>query len=166
MSEAGEQSSRSSPPNIKRKQKDDMNHITGSFAGEITQQSTLTLTDQPNHAMNIAEVRGTQKSSDPLWNNSKIAYWGVTDLLDGKGTQRGYYDNNHGGPGRDWGTFEARVTTVGGGMIVEGTFKFTGGDGEYRGITGGGTFKSVMKSETELECTWDGNYELAKAQAR
>jgi hypothetical protein len=143
-----------------------MNHITGSFAGEITQQSTLTLTDQPNHAMNIAEVRGIQKSSDPLWNNSKIAYWGVTDLLDGKGTQRGYYDNNHGGTGRDWGTFEARVTTVGGRMIVEGTFKFTGGDGEYRGITGGGTFKSVMKSETELECTWDGNYELAKAQAR
>jgi hypothetical protein len=143
-----------------------MNHITGSFAGEITQQSTLTLTDQPNHAMNIADVRGIQKSSDPLWNNSKIAYWGVTDLLDGKGTQRGYYDNNHGGTGRDWGTFEARVTTVGGRMIVEGTFKFTGGDGEYRGITGGGTFKSVMKSETELECTWDGNYELAKAQAR
>jgi hypothetical protein len=143
-----------------------MNHITGSFAGEITQQSTLTLTDQPNHAMNIAEVRGTQKSSDPLWNNSKIAYWGVTDLLDGKGTQRGYYDNNHGGTGRDWGTFEARVTTVGDRMIVEGTFKFTGGDGEYRGITGGGTFKSVMKSETELECTWNGNYELAKAQAR
>jgi len=69
------------------------------------------------------------------------------------------------GTGRDWGTFEARVTTVGGGMIVEGTFKFAGGDGEYRGITGGGRFKSVMKSETEIECTWDGDYELAKSQA-
>jgi hypothetical protein len=34
-------------------------------------------------------------------------------------------------------------------MIVEGTFKFAGGDGKYRGITGGGRFKSVMKSETE-----------------
>jgi hypothetical protein len=31
--------------------------------------------------------------------------------------------------------------------------------------TGGGRFKSVMKSETDLECTWDGNYELAKSQA-
>jgi len=50
-------------------------------------------------------------------------------------------------------------------MIVEGTFKFAGGDGEYRGITGGGRFKSVMKSETEIECTWDGDYELAKSQA-
>jgi hypothetical protein len=50
-------------------------------------------------------------------------------------------------------------------MTVEGTFKFAGGDGKYRGITGGGKFKSVMKSETEIECTWDGDYELTKSQA-
>ena len=142
-----------------------MNRMTGSFTGKITQQSTLTLTDQPNHAMNIAEVHGTQKSSDPLWNNSKLAYWGVTDLLDCKGTQHGYFHNNHSGSGHDWGTFEARVTIDGGGMIVEGTFKIAGGEGIYRGITGGGRFKSVLKSETELECTWDGNYKLAKSQA-
>ena len=142
-----------------------MNHMTGSFSGKITQQSTLALTDQPNHAMNIAEVQGTQKSSDPLWNNSKITYWGVTDLLNGKGTQHGYFYDNHAEAGRDWGTFEARVTTVGGGMMLEGTFKFAGGDGNYHGITGGGKFKSVMKSETALECTWDGNYELAKSKA-
>ena len=142
-----------------------MNHIAGSFAGEITQQSTLTLTYQPNHMMNIAEVRGTQKSSDPLWNNSKMTYWGVTDLVNGNGPQHGYFHDNHPGAGNDWGTFEARVTTVGGGMIIEGTFKFAGGDGKYRGISGGGKFKSVMKSESELECTWDGNYELAKSKA-
>jgi len=142
-----------------------MNHMTGAFAGKITQQSTLILTDQSNHAMNIAEVHGTQKSSDPLWDNSKITYWGFTDLLNGEGTQHGYYCDNHAEAGRDWGTFEARATTVGGKMIIEGTFQFAGGDGKYRGITGGGKFKSIMKSETEVECTWDGNYELAKSQA-
>ena len=142
-----------------------MNHMEGSFTGKITRQSTLTPTDQPDHAMNIAEVRGIQKSSDPLWNNSKIAYWGVTDLLNGKGTQHGYFDDNHAESGRSWGTFEARVTAGGGGMVLEGTFKFAGGDGKYSGITGGGKFKSVMKSETELECTWDGNYELAGSKA-
>jgi hypothetical protein len=30
-------------------------------------------------------------------------------------------------------------------------------------MKGGGKFKTTMKSETELECTWDGTYELAKA---
>jgi hypothetical protein len=143
-----------------------MNQITGSFAGKISQQSTLTLADQPNHAMNIAEVRGTQKSSDSLWNNSEIAYWGVTDLLDGKGTQHGYFNNIHPDGGRDSGTFEGKATMAGSGMTVEGTYKFTGGDGIYAGMSGGGKFKTAMKSETEIECSWDGTYELAKAQAR
>ena len=143
-----------------------MPSITGSFSGRITKRSALPLTDQPNHELSIAEVSGTQKSPDPLWNNAKITYWGVTDLLDGKGSQRGYYDNVHADKGRDWGTFEGKVTTKGGAMTVEGTFKFAGGDGAYRGITGGGKFKTVMKSETELEASWEGNYKLAKAQTR
>ena len=137
-----------------------MPSMTGSFSGRITKQSALPLNDQPNHELSIAEVNGTQKSADPLWNNASITYWGVTDLLDGQGTQHGYYNNVHADGGRDYGTFEGKVS----GMIVEGTFRFTGGDGEYRGITGGGNFKTVMKSETELEATWDGNYELARAQ--
>jgi hypothetical protein len=141
-----------------------MPSIRGSFSGKITKQSGLSLTDQPNHEMNIGEVSGTQNSPDPLWNNSKITYWGVTDLLDGKGSQRGYFNNAHPDGGRDIGTFEGRVSAADGSMTVEGTFKFTGGDGQYRGISGGGTFKTVMISETELEATWEGAYELAKAQ--
>jgi hypothetical protein len=30
---------------------------------------------------------------------------------------------------------------------------------------GSGRFKNALKSETEFECTWDGNYGLAKSQA-
>jgi len=142
-----------------------MSSITGSFSGQVTKHNALPLGDQPNHEMSIAEVSGTQKSPDALWNNSKITYWGVTDLLDGKGTQRGYFNNVHPDGGRDFGTFEGQVTTASGGMTVEGKFTFAGGDGEYRGITGGGTFKTVSKSETEVEATWQGTYELAKAQA-
>ena len=143
-----------------------MPSITGSFSGKITKQSAIALTDQPNHEMSIAEVNGTQKSPDPLWNNASITYWGVTELLDGKGSQRGYYNNVHADKGRDWGTFEGQVSTAGGAMIVAGTWKFAGGDGQYRGITGGGTFRTVAKSETEVEATWDGNYELARAQTQ
>jgi hypothetical protein len=140
--------------------------MTGSFSGKLTKQSAMPLSDLPNHEMSIAEVSGTQKSADPLWNEASITYWGVTELLDGEGSQRGYYNNVHGDKGRDWGTFEGKVTTAGGGMTVEGTWKFAGGDGEFRGITGGGKFKTVMKSETEIEASWDGAYELAKAQTR
>jgi hypothetical protein len=139
---------------------------SGTFSGKITKQTTMSLTDQSAHDMNIAEVAGTQKSADALWNGSKITYWGVTDLLDGKGSQRGYFNNIHTDGGRDFGTFEGKATAAGSGMTVEGTYKFTGGDGMYVGMSGGGKFKTTMKSETEIECSWDGTYELAKAQTR
>ncbi|MGB9516236.1 MAG: hypothetical protein WBQ61_03385 [Candidatus Acidiferrum sp.] len=140
--------------------------ITGTFSGKITKHSAMPLADQHNHDISIAEVSGTQKSADPLWNNSTITYWGVTDVLDGRGSQRGYYNNVHADKGRDWGTFEGKVNVAGGKVTVEGTYKFAWGDGEYRGVTGNGKFKTVMKSDTELECSLEGKYTLAKAQSR
>ena len=113
-----------------------MPSITGSFSGRITNQSAMPLSDQDNHEMGIAEVSGTQKSADPLWNNANITYWGVTDLLDGQGSQRGYYNNVHSDKGRDWGTFEGKVTTADDATTVEGIWKYGGGDGKYGGPTG------------------------------
>jgi hypothetical protein len=143
-----------------------MPFIKGSFSGTITKQSAMSLADQENHEMSIAEVSGAQESADPLWNKSKVTYWAVTDMQGGKGTQSGYFNNVHGDKGRDCGTFEGKATVAGNKITVEGTYKFTGGDGEFRGLTGGGTFKTVLKSETEVECSWEGKYALAKAQAR
>jgi hypothetical protein len=142
-----------------------MPSISGSFSGKITKQSGISLNDQANHELAIAEVNGTQSSSDPLWNDSSITYWGINDLLDGEGTQNGYFNNSHPDGGRDFGTFEGKVSVADGNMTTEGTFIFTGGDGVYGGITGGGNFKTVVKSETEVEATWTGAYELAKAQS-
>src|SRR6266700_2111846 len=133
--------------------------ISGSFSGKITQHFELPLINKSNHQLATAEVNGTQKSPDPLWNDSKITYWGVNDLLNGEGSQTGYFNNVHPDGGRDFGTFEGKVSGAGGTMTVEGTFKFTGGDCQYRGVTGGGTFKTVAKSETEIEATWNGAYE-------
>ena len=44
-------------------------------------------------------------------------------------------------------------------------YKNIGGDGDYRGVTGSGKFATVMKSETEIDCAWEGKYTLAKAKA-
>ena len=141
-----------------------MPSITGSFSGKITNQVGLPLNDQPNHQLGVAEVQGVQNSPDPLWNNSKITYWGINDLLSGEGSQNGYFNNVHPDGGRDWGTFDGKVTSAGGTMTVEGTYKMTGGDGKYRGISGNGKFKTVAKSEKEVEATWEGAYELAMSQ--
>src|SRR2546421_4705691 len=41
-----------------------MPSISGSFSGTITKQFGLDLNDQSNHLLAIAEVNGTQRSSD------------------------------------------------------------------------------------------------------
>lgn len=139
--------------------------MTGSFSGNVRVHTSISLPDRPSHTLDLAEISGRQKSSDEKWNNAAITYWGVTDIVEGKGTQRGYFVNAHGGDDRDWGTFEGKVAANGGQITVEGTWQFTGGSGKFSGLTGNGAFKTRMTSPTEVEASWQGTYELAGAKA-
>src|ERR1700730_628633 len=112
--------------------------ITGSFSGNVNVQSALAVSDQSNHELGVAEIHCTQKSSDEKWNKAQMTYWGLTDVVDGKGSQRGYFVTVHGENGRDWGTFEGKITTRGGEIGVEGTLQFTAGSGEFKKLTGNG----------------------------
>jgi len=139
--------------------------MTGSFSGSVRGQTSISLPDRPSHTLDLAEITGRQKSSDERWNNASITYWGFTDIIEGKGTQRGYFVNSHGGEDRDWGTFEGKVATISGQITVEGTWQFTGGSGKFSGLAGNGTFKTRLTSPTDVEASWQGTYELAGAKA-
>jgi hypothetical protein len=139
--------------------------LSGSFSGSIRTQCVVSLNDQPNHSLGVAEISGTQKSSDPTWNNSTITYWGTTDMQGTQGTQRGYFVNDHGSAGQDNGTFEGNISVVAGQAVVEGKWQYTGGSGNFAGITGSGTFKTKLTSPTTVEGSWQGTYELVGAAA-
>lgn len=138
-----------------------MPNVSGSFSGKATSQSTIALQDVSNHDLGLLEVRGLQKSPDEKWNNSKIAYWATADLIAGNGLQRGYFVNEHSDGDRDFGIFEGRISTSGGQVTIEGTWKFTGGTGKFNGLTGGGTYKGRMTSPVEIENNWEGTYQIA-----
>ena len=142
-----------------------MPSLSGSFSGLVRSQSAIVIPDQPGHAIMLAEVVGTQKSADPLWNDSSLFYAAVTDVVNGAGTQRGYYVNTHADGDVDSGTFEGRVTTVNGILTVEGTYQNTGGSGKFKGSTGSGTFTTRLISPNEVEATHQGTYQLAGAAA-
>ena len=142
-----------------------MTNFSGSFSGRATSRATIALEDVPNHEMHLATITGVQKSSDDNWKDSRITYGDVSDLVGGNGTQRGYFVNVHANGDRDIGTFEGKVKTAGGQVTIEGTWKYTDGTGQFKGITGGGTYKGRMTSPTEVENTWEGTYQLA-AKAR
>jgi hypothetical protein len=137
--------------------------FSGTFSGKFTKNTDFTLTDQPNHIMSLAEVQGTQKSADQNWNNATVTYWGVTDLLAGQGTQRGYYVNVHADGEREFGTFEGKAAMKGTEGTVEGTWKITDGTGKYKGAKGNGKFKTRTTPSNGVECSWEGAYELVAA---
>jgi hypothetical protein len=143
-----------------------MPDLSGTFSGRATSQSTIALYDGSNHELNLLEVRGVQKSPDEKWNNSKITYCGTADLIAGNGQQRGYFVNEHSNGDSDFGTFEGRIATSGGQTTIEGNWRFTGGTGNFAGLTGAGSYKGRMTSPVEVENTWEGTYQIsAQAQA-
>ena len=140
--------------------------VSGSLTGNIRAQSAISIPDQPNHSISIAEVGGTQNSSDENWNNSICTYWAVVEITGSAGTQRGYYSNDHADAGREYGSYEGKVSVVNGQVIVEGTWESTRGTGKFHGLRANGTFRTEQTSPTEIEVAWEGSYELAaKAQA-
>lgn len=142
-----------------------MPNFSGSFFAKVTSLTSVSLEDIPNHEIHLLTISGLQKSSDENWKDSRINYWDVGDLVGGNGSQRGYFVNVHANGDRDIGTFEGKVKTAGGQVTIEGTWKYTDGTGQFKGITGGGTYKGRMTSPTEVENTWEGSYQLA-AKAR
>jgi len=113
-----------------------------------------------------ARGESVQKSPDEEWNDCKITNWGTADLISGSGPQSGYFVNDHPEGDRDFGTFEGRIVTSGDEVTIEGTWKFTGGTGRFKGLRGGGTYKGRMISPVVVENTWHGQYEIvAKTQA-
>jgi len=143
-----------------------MTEFSGSFSGRVRTLTTISVADIPGHELQTVEITGPQSSTDANWNGARVTYWGVSDLISGNGTQRGYYVNERSDGTRDWGTFEGKVTTTQAGTTIEGTWRVSEGTGRFAGATGQGTYKTRLISPTELECQWHGRFELAaSAQA-
>ena len=90
-----------------------------------------------------------------------MTYWGTSDLIAGNGMQQRYYVNDRADGERDWGTFKGQVTTAEGETRIEGLWQSSGGTGRFAGVTAEGTFRTRMTSPTEVEVTWEGQYQLA-----
>jgi hypothetical protein len=142
-----------------------MPNFSGSFSGRATSQTTIALEDIPNHDLNLLGDQRRPENKRYNWKDAKITCWGTADLVGGSGPQRGYSVDVHANGDRDIGTFEGKVKTDGGEVTIEGTWKYVDGTGQFKGVTGGGTYKGRMTVPTEIENTWEGTYQLAALPA-
>ena len=127
-----------------------MTKVSGSFRAKAHWQATASIPDKGSHDIGVVEIAGRQTSSDPKWNDAAITYWGMADLTDGSGPQRGYFHNAHADGDQDWGSFEGKITTSGQEVTIEGTWEYTGGTGKFQRISGSGSYKGRMTSPTEV----------------
>ena len=137
-----------------------MTKISGTFSGRVNWQTTASIPHSPGRVLSLGEVAGPQQCADPNWADVKITYWGYADLVEGSGTQRGHWVNNHADGDQDCGTFNGRIKTSHGHTVIEGTWEYTGGTGKFAKIQGGGTYKGHFPGPNQVENAWQGEYEL------
>lgn len=137
-----------------------MTKIAGTFSGKINWQTATSMPHAPGHELSLGEISGPQQCSDPNWQDVTITYWGYADLVEGNGTQRGHWVNNHADGDQDYGTFEGRITTSEGQTQMEGTWEYKGGTGKFAKIRGGGAYKGHFPGPGLVENAWEGEYEL------
>ncbi len=112
---------------------------------QTVSRSTFEVGDVPNHNIVQEVSRHVSKFSDTRFNPTDEWVQSLTDEVDGTGTHRGQFIQFHPGGDRTYGSFEGRhatTTKTDGSWAVkwEGTYKYLGGSGRYRGIRGEGTY--------------------------
>ena len=123
----------------------------------ITKVDVARLDDVEGHTMATFENKGY---------NLKIGSWtvnrGVSDLIKGNGTARGYTTTNYLDGAVTYSSWEGKTTTV----VVDGksiatsagTWKLISGTGEWKNREGGGTWKSKVVGDGISFVEWEGEW--------
>lgn len=138
-----------------------MPNLTGNFTARAVAQNRFALDDIPDHEMTLSQFICEPTASDENWNGVRMTFWGTRDLVQGFGPVRGYFVNEHPNGDRDCGSYDGHISVADGQRTMEGTWRYTHGSGKFASISGNGRFQGRMLSPTEVEMSWQGNYQLA-----
>jgi hypothetical protein len=142
--------------------------ISGTSKGFATISVTMMLPgDDPKHEIALIHSRYMDSSADPDFDSVQFTSVTVVDHTAGTGTLRGYDVGTHPSGDQHFTAGEGMVKTVtkpdgSPETTAEGKWWFTGGTGKFKGITGGGTFKTkVIPGKPESWTSeWEGAYEI------
>jgi hypothetical protein len=135
--------------------------ISGKMTAKITKKENVDVGDAEGHMMQLSVSQGT--NAGDVMDGAQFENSTFSDLTKGNGMHTGYgtWTLN----GDKWTLkFDGKVTTTMSAdgkpnTTFEGTFTFTGGEGKYENIKGGGTYKGRSISETDWETEWEGAYD-------
>lgn len=137
-----------------------MPNFTGQLKGTSTAQTIVSCNDTPGHQLMLRAGTALRTCSDPLFNNTIQSSYSSADIINGNGSERGYFVNEHANGDREGGSWESKITTKNDKVSFEGTWKYTHGTGHFAGISGNGKFKGHMTSPSDSEVSFEGSYQL------
>lgn len=136
--------------------------VSGTMTGKISKQEKVAVGDVEGHVIQLSVSQGTNAGEE--MGGAQFENDSFADTQKGNGTQMGYATFTLNGD--KWNVkYEGKVTTTMSedgkpNTTFEGTFTFTNGEGKYKNIKGGGTYKGKYTSETDYEAQWEGTYEI------
>lgn len=136
--------------------------ISGKMTGKVTKQEKVEVGDMEGHLLQLNVSQGT--NAGDVMGGAQFENCTTSDTKKGNGMHQGYSTFSLNGD--KWiSKFEGKVTTTMSedgkpNTTFEGTFTFTKGEGKYKNIQGGGTYKGKYISETEWENEWEGTYDI------
>ena len=140
--------------------------VAGTMTAETAQIDSAAVADTDGHNLSLQIYTGTNASTGEadFMSGATSRNVSFSDLVMGTGTHRGYVEFDKDGS-KTFSSFEGKITTVVGAdgkadTSFKGTFTFTGGTGQFVGITGGGTYKGQFNDAGQLVADWWGEYTL------
>lgn len=136
--------------------------VSGKMTGKVIKQENAEVGDVEGHMLQLGVSQGT--STGTAMDGAQFENCTFVDLVKGNGMHQGYSTFTLNGD--KWvSKFEGKVTTTMSAdgkpnTTFEGTFTFTGGEGKYKNIKGGGKYKGKYLSETDWETEWEGYYDV------
>lgn len=134
------------------------------MTAKIAKHEKVEVGDMEGHMLILNVSQGTNAGEE--MGGAQFENCSFSDTQKGNGTQMGYTTFTLNGD--KWNVkFEGKVTTTMSedgkpNISFEGNFTFTNGEGKYKDIKGGGTYKGEYTSETDWEAEWEGTYELTE----
>ncbi|MCK5106011.1 MAG: hypothetical protein KAQ76_00470 [Elusimicrobiales bacterium] len=156
--------------------------VSGAFAGtkkisaignpgQLVSFKKMSIDDNTKHYISLVRRSDTDVCSNDLFGTLKVDTIVFSDYrVGGTGTQNGYRIFTHASGDKIFFTFKGTTSVI---IKKDGTkakrYKFkgkwhyTGGTGQFEGITGKGTYKGKL-ADKGVEFDWKGNYKIPSAK--
>ena len=130
----------------------------------LLSESKVSSSGEPQHDISVIVREDTDRSPAPDFDNAKVHHVSTSDCVAGNCTDKGYRTYNLRTGDRTFAVYEGTIKIVPASngppdVSFAGKWWFIGGQGKFRGITGGGTYKGEL-TPTGVAYSWEGEYEV------